>query len=153
MGYVNKFNRGIARVQKELVENGNGRAVFTVDKVTVFSVNVTNAKAENVSAGTDATLDAKELVLPDKSLKILKLCLIGSHTKKEMLHLIGATYQTVNVRNIINPLIQAGCLAPIEDDKSKLRNVRFEATAKGLEYLRNQQSITQTEAADFGDGR
>ena len=35
MGYVNKFNRGIARVQKELVENGNGRAAFTVDKVTV----------------------------------------------------------------------------------------------------------------------
>ena len=153
MGYVNKFNRGIARVQKELVENGNGRAAFTVDKVTVFSVNVTNAKAENVSAGTDATLDAKELVLPDKSLKILKLCSIGSHTKKEMLHLIGVTYQTVNVRNIINPLIQAGCLAPIEDDKSKLKNVRFEATAKGLEYLRNRQSITQTEAADFGDGR
>ena len=83
MGYVNKFNRGIARVQKELVENGNGRAAFTVDKVTVFSVNVTNAKAENVSAGTDATLDAKELVLPDKSLKILKLCSIGSHTKKK----------------------------------------------------------------------
>ena len=44
--------------------------------------------------------------------------------KKEMLHLIGVTYQTVNVRNIINPLIQAGCLAPIEDDKSKLRNVQ-----------------------------
>ena len=83
MGYVNKFNRGIARVQKELVENGNGRAAFTVDKVTVFSVNVTNAKAENVSAGTDATLDAKELVLPDKSLTILTLCLIGSHTKKK----------------------------------------------------------------------
>ena len=73
--------------------------------------------------------------------------------KKEMLHLIGVTYQTVNVRNIINPLIQAGCLAPIEDDKSKLRNVRFEATSKGLEYLKNRQSITQTEAADFGDGR
>lgn len=52
-------------------------------------------------------------------------------------------------RNIINPLIQAGCLAPIEDDKSKLKNVRFEATAKGLEYLRNRQSITQTEAADI----
>ena len=125
-----KFYQWIARVQKELVENGNGRSAFTVDKVTVFSVNVTNAKAENVSAGTDATLDAKELVLPDKSSKILKLCSIGSHTKKEMLHLIGVTYQTANVRNIINPLIQAGCLAPIEDDKSKLRNVRFEATAK-----------------------
>lgn len=76
------------------------RVMGYVDKVTVFSVNVTNAKAENVSAGTDATLDAKELMLPDKSLKILKLCSIGSHTKKEMLHLIGVTYQTVNVRNM-----------------------------------------------------
>lgn len=58
-------------------------AVLYVRFPTIFSVNVNNAKAENVSAGTDATLDAKELVLPDKSLKILKLCSIGSHTKKK----------------------------------------------------------------------
>ena len=49
LGYVNIFNRGIARVQKELVENGNGKAIFTVDRVTVFSVNVTNSKANSVS--------------------------------------------------------------------------------------------------------
>ena len=146
MGYVNKFNRGIARVQKELVENGNGKAAFTVDKVTVFSVNVTNAKAENVSVGIDTSLDAKELVFSDKSLKVLVLCSFGSHTKKEIFHMIGVTNQTANVRSIINPLIQAGCLAPIEDDKSKLRNVRFGATMRGLEYLRNLQSKTQTEA-------
>lgn len=146
MGYVNKFNRGIARVQKELVENGNGKAAFTVDKVTVFSVNVTNAKAENVSVGIDTSLDAKELVFSDKSLKVLVLCSFGSHTKKEIFHMIGVTNQTANVRSIINPLIQAGCLAPIEDDKSKLRNVRFGATTRGLEYLRNLQSKTQTEA-------
>ena len=144
MGYVNKFNRGIARVQKELVENGNGKAAFTVDKVTVFSVNVTNAKAENVSVGIDTSLDAKDLVFSDKSLKVLALCSIESHTKKEILHMIGVTNQTANVRSIINPLIQAGCLAPIEDDKSKLRNVRFGATTRGLEYLRNLQSKTQT---------
>lgn len=144
MGYVNKFNRGIARVQKELVENGNGKAAFTVDKVTVFSVNVTNAKAENVSVGIDTSLDAKELVFSDKSLKVLVLCSFGSHAKKEIFHMIGVTNQTANVRSIINPLILAGCLAPIEDDKSKLRNVRFGATTRGLEYLRNLQSKTQT---------
>ena len=153
MGYVNKFNRGIARVQKELVENGNGKAAFTVDKVTVFSVNVTNAKAENVSVGIDTSLDAKELVFSDKSLKVLVLCSIGSHTKKEIFHMIGVTNQTANVRSIINPLIQAGCLAPIEDDKSKLRNVRFGATTRGLEYLRDIQSKTKTAPPDndFGD--
>ena len=146
MGYVNKFNRGIARVQKELVENGNGKAAFTVDKVTVFSVNVTNAKADNVSTGIDTTLDVKELVFSDKSLKVLVLCAAGSRTKKEMLQMVGVTNQTTNVRSIINPLILAGCLAPIEDDKSKLRNVRFEATARGMEYLRNLQSKSQAEA-------
>ena len=61
MGYVNKFNRGIARVQKELVENGNGKAAFTVDKVTVFSVNVTNAKAEMLVLGLMLLLTRKNL--------------------------------------------------------------------------------------------
>ena len=61
MGYVNKFNRGIARVQKELVENGNGRAAFTVDKVTVFSVNVTNAKAEMLVLALMLLLTRKNL--------------------------------------------------------------------------------------------
>lgn len=151
MGYVNKFNRGIARVQKELVENGNGKAAFTVDKVTVFSVNVTNAKADNVSAGVDTTLDVKELVLSDKSLKVLVLCAAGSRTKKEMLQMVGVTNQTVNVRSIINPLIQAGCLAPIEEDQSKSRNVRYAATARGLEYLRQQQSISHEDTTPINE--
>lgn len=72
------MNRGIARVQKELVENGNGKAIFTIDKVTVFSVNVTNAKAGNVnndnSGNPDVRIDVKDLVFSEKSLKVLALC-------------------------------------------------------------------------------
>lgn len=142
MGYVNKFNRGIARVQKELVENGNGRAFFAVDKVTVFSVNVTNAKAENVSEENNQSLDVRDLKLSDKSLKILELCARDSRTKKEMLLLIGVTNQTLNVRNIINPLIVSGCIAPVEGDRSKSRKVRFEATARGLECLKYRQLLS-----------
>ena len=40
MKYVNKFNRGIARVQKMLTENGNPRANFEVDTITAFRVTV-----------------------------------------------------------------------------------------------------------------
>lgn len=40
LGFVNKFNRGIDRVRRELQNNGNGSARFTVDDITVFSVNV-----------------------------------------------------------------------------------------------------------------
>jgi len=28
LGYVNRFSRGVYRVQKELEENGNGKAIF-----------------------------------------------------------------------------------------------------------------------------
>lgn len=43
LGYVNRFSRGVYRVQKELVENGNGKAVFDFSLVTAFRV------IENVS--------------------------------------------------------------------------------------------------------
>jgi ATP-dependent DNA helicase RecG len=36
LGYVNRFSRGIYRVQKELIENGNGEAVFDFDLITAF---------------------------------------------------------------------------------------------------------------------
>lgn len=36
LGYVNRFSRGIYRVQKELVENGNGEAIFDFDLITAF---------------------------------------------------------------------------------------------------------------------
>jgi len=36
MKYVNKFNRGITRVQEMLGENGNPPASFDVDTLTAF---------------------------------------------------------------------------------------------------------------------
>lgn len=78
----------------------------------------------------------RDLKLSDKSLKILELCASDSRTKKEMLLLIGVTNQTLNVRNIINPLIVSGCIAPVECDRSKSRKVRFETTDRGRECLR-----------------
>jgi len=38
LGYVNCFSRGIYRVQKELVENGNGEATFDFSLITAFRV-------------------------------------------------------------------------------------------------------------------
>lgn len=48
MGYVNKFNRGIDRVQAMLKENGNPQAVFDVNKLTVFEVTVNESKDEHL---------------------------------------------------------------------------------------------------------
>jgi ATP-dependent DNA helicase RecG len=43
LGYVNRFSRGIVRVQEELLENGNSKATFDFSKRTVFEVIVTNS--------------------------------------------------------------------------------------------------------------
>ncbi len=40
LGYVNKYNRGIGQVQKELSENGNPKAEFDVNMLTAFAVTV-----------------------------------------------------------------------------------------------------------------
>ena len=38
MGYVNKYNRGIAKIKKEMESNGNPPPVFDVNKITEFRV-------------------------------------------------------------------------------------------------------------------
>ena len=38
LGYVNRFSRGVYRVQKELTENGNGEAAFDFSLITAFRV-------------------------------------------------------------------------------------------------------------------
>ena len=43
LGYLNRFSRGVYRVQKELEENGNGQASFDFSLITAFRV------VENVS--------------------------------------------------------------------------------------------------------
>ncbi|MBA7527482.1 hypothetical protein ES705_19658 [subsurface metagenome] len=40
LGYVNRYNRGIERVRRELKENGNPDAVFDYKKLGVFGVTV-----------------------------------------------------------------------------------------------------------------
>lgn len=43
LGYVNRYNRGVVRVQKDLRDNGNQEAQFSVDNITVFGVKVNDA--------------------------------------------------------------------------------------------------------------
>jgi ATP-dependent DNA helicase RecG len=43
LGYVNRFSRGVNRVQRELRENGNGEAAFDFSLITAFKV------VENIS--------------------------------------------------------------------------------------------------------
>ena len=53
LGMVNKYNRGIAKANKELEKNGNPKAEFDVNKRTEFRVTiVSNGKSGTMKSGT-----------------------------------------------------------------------------------------------------
>lgn len=55
MKYVNKFNRGVTRVQEMLKDNGNPPAEFDVNTITAFRVNVHATNESDLSKGTSQT--------------------------------------------------------------------------------------------------
>ena len=63
LGYVNMYNRGIGQVQDELLNNGNPAAIFNVNLVTAFSVEVqkSNRLDEN-----QYYLDTEKAISPDE---------------------------------------------------------------------------------------
>ena len=48
LGYVNKYNRGIGQVQKELSQNGNPEAEFDVSLLTAFAVEVKKCTSQTL---------------------------------------------------------------------------------------------------------
>ena len=55
MKYVNKFNRGVTRVQEMLKDNGNPPAEFDVNTMTAFRVNIHATNESDFSKGTSQT--------------------------------------------------------------------------------------------------
>lgn len=61
LGYVNRFSRGVYRVQKELVENGNGEASFDFSLITAFRVvEKVSGKYFEAGFGSDNIQEAPE---------------------------------------------------------------------------------------------
>ena len=59
LGYVNRFSRGVYRVQKELTENGNEKAEFDLSFVTAFRV-IEKASKRYYDAGFGAERNPQE---------------------------------------------------------------------------------------------
>jgi ATP-dependent DNA helicase RecG len=61
LGYVNRFSRGVYRVQKELDENGNGEAIFDFSLITAFRVvEKVSGKYFEAGFGADNIQEAQE---------------------------------------------------------------------------------------------
>jgi len=133
LGFVNKFNRGIDRVQRELQNNGNGAARFTVDDITVFSVNVPAPDRVNDIVKRFKGENFGRLDFSEKTVNILKKSAEGWFSQSQLLEGIGITSQTHNVRNHLRPLIEEGLI--VKSDTRTNRQFYYTISDKGIAYL------------------
>jgi len=159
LGFVNRFNSGIARVQKELSDNGNGIAIFNVEDISRFCVKVgtavfrtTKSTGEILSditvgynsepktsgilrdCGTNYEMESIISDLSSRSLIMLSCCHHEDLSRKELFDLIGLSSQTNNVKVHLDPLIENGLL--VRTEKSiKSKNQKYHLTQKGYELL------------------
>lgn len=69
LGYVNRFSRGVYRVQKELVENGNGKAEFDFSLITAFRI-IEKVTEKSFEEGFGVVTEQK--VSPEKAKEIYR---------------------------------------------------------------------------------
>ena len=65
LGYVNMLNHGIPEVQRELEENVNGKAIFTIDRITVFEAKLIESRKWHEVLVFNFNLENDSNELPD----------------------------------------------------------------------------------------
>ena len=133
LGFVNKFNRGIDRVQRELQNNGNGLAQFTVNDITVFSVNVPAPDRVNDIVNKFRGEHFDLMAFSEKSVEILRKSAEGWFSQSQLLEGIGITNQTNNVRNHLRPLIEEGLI--VRSDSRTKRQFFYTISERGIAFL------------------
>ncbi|MCK9183380.1 MAG: putative DNA binding domain-containing protein [Fibrobacteraceae bacterium] len=116
LGYVNRFSRGIIRVQKELKENGNGAPVFKLDLATAFEV--------RAKSNVDILKNKKVLAFlqnKPRYKKILSFC-DKPRSRTEILKYLGLSVQTYNYSHYIKPLLEQNLLTVTLPEKKQHPN-------------------------------
>ena len=129
LGYVNRFNRGIARVQQELTENGNSKARFDVKNLTAFKVTVMNALASGDASEKNEEKDSektrekfREKTREKTREKIVNLILNDNFiTTESMANEIGITIKGIEYH--LAKLKQQGIIKRIGPDKGGHWNI------------------------------
>ncbi|WP_454975137.1 ATP-binding protein [Capnocytophaga bilenii] len=93
LGYVNRFSRGVYRVQKELEENGNAQASFDFSLITAFRV-VESVSQKYFEEGFGAETPKKHPIATQETTQEKILAAIQAKpeiTQKELAQSIGIT--------------------------------------------------------------
>ncbi|MDR0988514.1 MAG: putative DNA binding domain-containing protein [Prevotellaceae bacterium] len=157
LGYVNRFSRGISRVQHELKENGNGEAAFDFSLITAFKV-IEHISEKYFEAGFGSeegeTTPIGDATTPITTPKEKKTTPIDGDTAQRM----GSTTQSTTQNKILeyirnNPFITRVELAEalnitIDGVKYQLQNMRkdglitHEGKSRGGKWIILKEVIT-----------
>lgn len=116
MKYVNKFNRGVTRVQEMLKDNGNPPAEFDVNTMTAFRVNIHATNESDFSKGTSQTAKTIEE-------KIIEFC-NEPRSLAEIMAYLGYKDRGKFKSSYINPLLN-NVLAMTNPDKPNSQNQKY----------------------------
>lgn len=122
MKYVNKFNRGITRVQEMLKDNGNPPAEFDVNTITAFRVNVHATNESDLSKGTSQGTRQTDKTIEEK---IIQFCKEPRSLAEIMLYL-GYKDRVKFKKKYVNPLL-GNTLTMTISDKPNSRNQKYVA--------------------------
>lgn len=119
LGYVNKFGRGIGRVQADLLKNGNPKATFGVELITVFKARVLGATDDGLlrqqTTETAKNILTRSLVgqRKNKSAKILRVFDIISQDNEITVRLISdaISSSTASVKQYLDYMKSLGILS------------------------------------------
>lgn len=162
-GYVNMFNRGVGQVQTDLKENGNPPAVFDVNLITAFKVDVTAYVGDNVVDNV-GDIDLSQAVLSSvpglsqavtslsqvlsqvcpklekeyyaSAIKVLACVTKGPQTLKTLMQLIGETNRGRFKNNIMRHILDAGFIEPTIKDNPNSPKQKYALTVKGKELMK-----------------
>jgi ATP-dependent DNA helicase RecG len=129
LGYVNRYNRGIIRVQKELEENGNGKATFDLNLITAFKV------VEPISGRINKKLND----LTERQISVLEFCKIAK-SREEILTFMRLSNQTKNYNNHIIPLIESELLTYTKPEKADVKGQQYILSKFGKAVLNQEEN-------------
>ncbi|MCO5259140.1 MAG: hypothetical protein M9916_03265 [Crocinitomicaceae bacterium] len=123
LGYVNRFSPGVSRVNEELQDNGNGKAIFNFDLMTVFEVTIKSSK-EYLKITNQVTPQVDDLI---KRIKLGK-----SYSRDELQDMLELKDRENFRLNYLKPALEQELIEMTIPDKPNSRLQRYRLTKEGI---------------------
>lgn len=140
LGYVNRFSRGVVRVNQELIDNENGEARFNFELMTAFEVTVKLSKNFTIQ---DTMQDVmQDTMQVDQFVKRLITCMENNEEllRKELQKRLMLKSTDNFRKTYLQPAIDLELIEMTIPDKPTSRHQRYRLTDKGQKILKKSKN-------------